>query len=73
MALECPPLIRAARFGSHRVVSLLLAAGASVDVEDQNGYNVLLYALFADDPENISTLIRGGFKIEQRVYGQNRR
>ena len=61
------PLIRAARFGSHRVVSLLLAAGASVDVEDQNGYNVLLYALFADDPENISTLIRGGFKIEQRV------
>ncbi len=61
------PLIRAARFGTRRIVALLLAVGADLNGEDQNGYNAMLYALFADDPENISTLIRGGFKVKQRV------
>ncbi|MEM9423464.1 MAG: ankyrin repeat domain-containing protein [Spirochaetota bacterium] len=65
-----PPLIRAARFGSHRVVALLLAVGAKVKVTDKNGYNALHYALFAADPENISTLIRGGLNVRQKTVVQ---
>ena len=56
-------MLRAARFGSRRLVALLLSAGADVRLADAKGYNALLYALFADDEENISTLLRGGLQI----------
>ena len=61
------PLIRAARFGTERTVALLLATGADINARDINGYSALLYALFARDPGNISTLIRGGYDVRQNI------
>lgn len=65
------PLLRAASVGQHRSVALVLAAGAQLMQPDASGYNALFYALFADDAENIGTLMRAGMNASQPVEGMS--
>jgi ankyrin repeat protein len=59
-----PALLHAAESGHIVSVQMLLKAGASVDIKDQNGRDALYLALRAGHPKVADVLLKAGMRLE---------
>ena len=61
-----PALIGAAERRQHRIMTLLLEAGADANCEDSNGSTALHRAVLAGDPAGVRLLLKAGANIDKQ-------